>query len=196
MPIRNWLGGLLIIIVIVLIVVTSWSIAATESKSVTPGSADDPIITKSYVDEQVAKLVATELSKMKQSFEQQMTEQVKEAKETAQATFVEELKKMKQVAEMESANVKLVTIKPGYWLQLQLGAEVILRKGKAISANPERSGISNVTTGKSVGHRELIPADHLLMFSKDSRGIQHSSFSKVNLVVLVKGNHAIKKIGK
>jgi hypothetical protein len=125
-----------------------------------PGSVNDPLVTKSYVDEQVAKAVKSELEKQKS---------------TGNVSASREL--------------LVVELNPGESLIAGSGAEFIVRNGKAVAIGG-KDGIPDITDGDSIADGELIPLNHLLLFPRDDgRGIQPHPDQKTTVFVMVRGSY-------
>lgn len=125
-----------------------------------PGSVSDPLITKSYVDEALTKLVREEL-----------------AKQTGSGTS-------------GAAEMKTVTLKHGESLLAGPGTEFIVRVGKAVAVSNSSNGIPDVTGGKDVPAGEIIGLNHLLIFPSEGRGIKHADREQVTIFVMVRGSYS------
>lgn len=126
------------------------------TSSVTPGTVNDPVVTKSYVDEQIAKLAGGSTGSGNTGG-------------TATAT-------------LEVVNVPVDRI-----LMVNAGSEIVIRTGKAVAYSTDGNGISDVTDGSDIKNGSSVPANHLIWFPRDGRGIQAAPGSKNGLTVLVKG---------
>ncbi|MEK4248285.1 hypothetical protein [Paenibacillus sp. FSL W7-1287] len=129
------------------------------TSSVTPGTVNDPVVTKSYVDEQIAKLGGSGASGGGSSSASQALE--------------------------------VVTVPVGKTLMVNAGSEAVVRGGKAIAYSSDANGISDVTAGVDIKKGSPVPANHLIWFPREGRGIQASSDSKTSLIVLVKGTYTL-----
>lgn len=138
-------------------VIAAQSTSQAESGA-TPGSADDPIVTKSYVDQKVAELVRQELAK---------------------------------VGGSGGTALEVVTVPSGKRLIVTGGSEVIVRSGKAVAYSPDSNGLSDLTDGKDIAPGKPVPANHLILFPRDGRGIEADPASANGLIVLVRGTYHI-----
>ncbi|HOQ36900.1 MAG TPA: hypothetical protein PLR73_04240 [Acetivibrio sp.] len=134
-----------------------------------PGSEDDPVVSQSYVDEQINSL--------KSSLDE-MTKKYEEAQE--------------RLKEIESYG-KFVPLElnKGQVLIAGESAEIILRGGKALAIGGEGGGLSDITSGSGadVNTDQEVPLNHLLLISRnDGRGIKVVS---EKAWVLVKGPYTI-----
>lgn len=169
------------------------------SSSPEPGSHEDPIVTKSYVDLELGKLSAEINTRLLQ-----IASELKESKKDdsvavdALAGKVFELAMdvhnlNKQVEDLSKfARFKVVELEPGQIMTLGESAEIILRAGKALAIAGEKGdGLADITTDgvkNNLVTNDIVPLNHLLLISRDDgRGIR--AVSKV--WVLVKGDYTI-----
>lgn len=144
---------------------TLWpSIVKGDSESLTPGSVEDPVVTKSYVDEQIAKLGTGSVSGGNNGGSN---------------------------GSGESAALEVVEIPIGKTLVAAAGAEVVVRVGKAIAYSSDTNGISDLTAGTDIKKGYLVPTNHLIWFPREGRGIQGASDETKALTVLVKGSYTL-----
>lgn len=132
------------------------------SSSVKPGTVNDPVVTKSYVDEQISKLQGGTGSSSGGSGSSATT-----------------------------AALEVVEVLKGQTLMVMAGSEVVVRAGKAVAYSSDANGLSDVTAGVDIKSGEAVPSNHLIWFPRDGRGIQVDSSSKTSLTVLVKGPYYI-----
>ncbi|WP_411675155.1 hypothetical protein [Cohnella faecalis] len=141
------------------------SVAEADVNESTPGLADDPIVTKSYVDKKVAELVAAELEKIGAG--------------GGQGTGT--------MAQLEVVNVAL-----GQKLTIAAGGELIVRTGKAIAFSSDTNGLSDMTDGLDIKPGAVVGNNHLILFPRDGRGVHPDPKGKVGLTVLVRGGYTLK----
>lgn len=128
------------------------------------GGASDPLVTRSYVDDQINKV----LEKINSSNSGGNTE--------------------------GSANIKQKSFTPvfvtvGQSLYGKEGTEIILRSGKGTAIVPTPEGISNITTGQDLKNNATVGKNHLLITPKDDgRGIKVTE----NAWFLIRGDYTIK----
>jgi hypothetical protein len=188
-----------IIFMLMVASVTGWLIGSwshAEELTTTPGTVDDPLVSKSYLDEQVEKLVGRELDAMQKGFNQQLTDAIATNQAQAKQDLAQELKKMRESAVSAQTNYEIVPVKSGQMIVLGGGAEAIVRQGKAQLFSPDANGISNITVGKALFNRDQLVNDHLLVFPRDGRGIFQQSNFKADLIVMVRGGYQIKPVVK
>ncbi|RIX51099.1 hypothetical protein D3P08_18490 [Paenibacillus nanensis] len=130
--------------------------------AVTPGTIEDPVVTKSYVDEQIAKISG--------------------GGTTGGSTD----------GAAEAAGLEVVEVPIGKTLMVSAGGEVVVRVGKAVAYSSDTNGISDLTGGIDIKSGKDVPTNHLIWFPRDGRGIKGHPDEIVPLTVLVKGSYTIK----
>jgi hypothetical protein len=137
----------------------------TSANTAIPGSVEDPLVTKSYMDEEIAKI---------------------------KAELKAELGKSTPGVPSSSTGAELVVEKLETNQQLIAGAgtEVIVRTGQVLGiVSPAGDGIPDVTEGVDIKGTK-IPHNHLLLFPRnDGRGIK---VIKGPSYVMVRGSYEIK----
>ena len=89
------------------------------------------------------------------------------------------------------AALEVVTLPAGKRLIVTGGSEVIVRSGKAVAYSPDSNGLSDLTDGKDIAPGKPVPANHLILFPRDGRGIEADPASANGLIVLVRGTYHI-----
>ena len=154
---------------------------ASSGVGIEPGSEQDPIVAKSYVDEKFATL-ARENSNLKSLVQQQQK-------------TIEQLSK--DVNDLRnnpgsggaSAAFEVVVLEYGQTLYTGDGTEIVLRSGKAKAIKGEYGGLSDVTSANDIEDGADISPNHLIICARDDgRGV--GAFSKCYF--LVRGKHRIK----
>ncbi|HEX7056196.1 MAG TPA: hypothetical protein VF260_03225 [Bacilli bacterium] len=126
-----------------------------------PGSVNDPVVTKSYVDETVQELVKSELAKRTQTGgdSSEMTVIMLQPGQTLYA----------------GAGAEFI-VRPG---------------GKAVAFSTDGNGIPDLTSGEDLPNGKLIEFNHLLIFPRDGgRGIKPAPSEKHNVYVMVRGKYS------
>ncbi|WP_054957728.1 hypothetical protein [Paenibacillus dakarensis] len=126
-----------------------------------PGTTDDPVVTKSYVDQQIQQALGGGTTQPGNP-----------------GTTTED-------------EIKVVTLKPGKILIADAGAEFIVRSGKAIIYTQDSNGVADLTDGKDLLNGQAAPLNHLLSFPRDGRGIKVKDGVTSNLIVMVRGGYTI-----
>ncbi|WP_258171042.1 hypothetical protein [Paenibacillus sp. R14(2021)] len=154
---------------------TTWSSQA--ETSIVPGSVNDPVVTKSYIDKQVADLVKAELGK--QGVDQTKLQQTLDAFQ----------KEMEQ--NQGGQKVEVVTVPVGKRLIAKDGAEFIVRAGKAAVYSADANGISDLTDGKDITNGKSVPNNHLILFPRGGRGVTTATGQTTGLTVMVRGGYEL-----
>ncbi len=143
--------------------------------STAPGTADDPVVTKSYVDQQIQKALnggGGTTTPTKPTTPTNPTNPAQPSQGTDE--------------------VKNVALKPGKILIADAGAEFIVRSGNAVIYTEDSNGVADLTDGKDLLNGQVAPKNHLLSFPREGRGIQVKEGQKNGLIVMVRGGYTIK----
>ena len=150
-----------VIIIFTLIVVVSMVYASTKDL----GSKDDPIVTLSYLEEQITRL--------KDYIDKKST-----LSDGSQP-----------ISSADGATYEVVELEKGQYLVAGAGTEIILRAGEATAIISPLGGLSDVTGARDIQQDERIPTNHLLIIPRDDgRGLRALSDS----FLLVRGKYTIK----
>ncbi len=127
-----------------------------------PGSSTDPIVTKSYVDDQISKVL--------ESIEGTSSDSTTTSTTTDALAYTP------------------VYVSTGQSLIGKEGTEIILRTGKGTAIVPSVDGIPDITSGTDLTSDESITINHLLIIPRDDgRGVLVTE----NAWFLVKGDYEI-----
>ncbi|RED84023.1 hypothetical protein [Cohnella phaseoli] len=129
----------------------------------TPGSVDDPIVTKAYVDATVAKLVKQELEKVGSG------------------------------SGAASSELEVVTVPWGSKLIVGDGGEMIVRSGKAIAYSSDANGLSDLTDGTDIKPGKPVGNNHLILNPRGERGVEADPKQGKGLIVLVRGGYKLQQ---
>ncbi|MFD2615541.1 hypothetical protein [Paenibacillus gansuensis] len=154
---------------------TGYQYVSNADGTTQPGSSNDPIVTKSYVDQQVAELVKKEIAKL----------------DGTKPTVPD-----KPSTGAGSAAMGLVTVKPGETIVGAEGTEFVIRAGKGIAYTEDGGGLSDLTGGKDIAGGTVLAGNHYIVAPRAKRGITADAKTKVSLVVLVRGDYTIKMADK
>jgi len=146
--------------------------AEGEGANVTPGSVEDPVVTKSYVDQKIAALGGTDKGN-------------NTTKPSTKPDTVGD-------KDSESTGIDIVLLKAGQTLMMQDGAEAIVRIGKAVAFSPDANGIADVTDGIDIKSGSKVPNNHLVIFPRGGRGIMPDPAQSNGLTVMVRGGYEVK----
>ncbi len=152
----KWVGASAILAVGIMFGAFVSNSLSVGTSSVTPGTVNDPVVTKGYVDEQIAKLGG--------------------GGSTGAVT---------------ATKLEVVSVPAGTILMADAGTEVVVRSGKAAAYSSDSNGISDVTAGVDIKSGASVPANHLIWFPREGRGIQVQAGATGSLIVLVKGPYSL-----
>lgn len=136
--------------------------------AITPGTIEDPVVTKSYVDEQIAKLSGGVTTP---------------GGSTGGSTGS---------GGTEASALEIVELPVGKTLMVSAGGEAVVRVGKAVAYSSDSNGISDLTGGVDIKSGNDVPTNHLIWFPRDGRGIKGHPDETVPLTLMVRGTYTIK----
>ncbi|MEK5640215.1 hypothetical protein BK138_28335 [Paenibacillus rhizosphaerae] len=140
------------------------------------GTADDPVVTKSYVDQQIQKALGGGATTP--------------TNPTA-PTDSGNNNSGNNNSSSSSDQVTIVTVKPGEKLIAAAGAEFIVRNGHAVIYSADSNGVADLTDGKDVTNGQAVGNNHLMSFPRAGRGIMVQDGVKSSLTVMVRGGYSI-----
>lgn len=152
---------------------------AIEASSSTPGSVDDPLAAKSYVDTRIAEAISNiDLANVDQPVTEPTPDPEPGSPTTGDTIIINEGSLF--VVEFIPAGQKLV---------VEASGEVILRAGTATAiGNAGGDGISDVTTGYDIADGEEVPLNHHIIIPRtDGRGL----YITQDAYIMVKGQYSI-----
>lgn len=153
---------------------TQWTTSADgETDGLTPGSVDDPVVTKSYVDQKIASITGGS----------QPGAPAPGTNPPADDSDAD-----------DAAGIKIVSVPSGQTLLLGDGAEAIVRVGKAVAYSPDTNGIADVTLGEDIKSGQAVANNHLIIFPRGGRGVAPDPAQKNGLTVMVRGEYELKAI--
>lgn len=136
-----------------------------------PGSEEDPLVTRSYVDRLISELTGVQGG----AGHQQVDAIVNEVLNRLAGGGV-------------SDTFTPVPMTSGQTLFGNEGTEIILRSGSAVVQASGSDGLANVTTGVDLGLGEAIERNHMLIVPRaDGRGVHATS----DVWLLVKGGFTV-----
>ncbi|MFK7694769.1 hypothetical protein [Paenibacillus sp. HJGM_3] len=174
------------------------------TSSTQPGSVDDPVITKSYFDQQINQKVAEAITK------QPATDAA------IQQAVAAEIAKLKQelaagglgsgtgspgtgsgtgttpgTGTSVDGQLQVVQLPPGKTIYAGVGAELIVRTGKTIAVSNDDNGIPDVTAGKDIPAGAAVENNHLLIFPREGRGVKPDPKNVGDIYIMVRGGYII-----
>ena len=176
-------------LVLTLPVFLSSSVAgADQTANAAAGSADDPLVTLSYINKvfkpQIEQLVSDKLKDFKPA--------AVTVPSPAPATTEPPVQNVYVMSENASASYVVLELTKGQKLHVKSGSlELILRPGgtAAVISQYQTQGIADLTTGNELLNGESLPVNHSLLIPRDDgRGI---SVTSVIAYVMVRGDYEI-----
>ena len=131
-----------------------------------PGASDDPLISKSYIENQL-------MPQIKQYIESRLAE-VGGSGGAAAGT---------------ADKFNVVNASAGQQIICSAGTELILRMGSASVIATEKGGIADTTDGFDLADGAFMPSNHLLIVPvSDGRGVRATT----DIIVMIKGGYTVK----
>ncbi len=163
---------------ILAIVIIGATVESAETSQ--PGSSSDPIVSKSYVDEQI--------NEIKLLLQENNSNQNTDNFSQNQINSI-----LSQINSMQTGNSSMASYVPvsasrGQKIIGEEGTEIILRSGAAVSYSPNSDGIVNATKGLDLKNGEYIGKNNILIVPRsDGRGVSVTS----DAWFMVRGRFAI-----
>ena len=133
-----------------------------------PGASDDPLISKSYIENQL-------MPQIKQYIESRLAEVGGGGSGSAAAVTADKF--------------NVVNASAGQQIICSAGTELILRMGSASVIATEKGGIADTTDGFDLADGTFMPANHLLIVPvSDGRGVRATT----DIIVMIKGGYTVK----
>ncbi len=166
------------------------------------GSAEDPLITQSYLEQVLTPSLTTaaentaktQASTYQSTMERKIVEMSQAldnkiaslaAKLTNDDTFV---KKVTDAGGVEEENEwETVNVAPGSTLKLDVDTEIVLRKGSATCVESAGTGLTDLSGGGVLSADEALTQDHRYIATTQSAGFHATS----SVTVLVNGGHSV-----
>ncbi|KPV60502.1 hypothetical protein QJ48_05145 [Paenibacillus sp. A3] len=181
------------LVTVVLILLFSTIVYADSNNTSTqPGSVDDPIITKSYFEQNIAKQVADEFAK--QSINEEKIKQLIAAELAKQGSGSGTSPSTGSDTGNNAASnsgLTVVKLQQGQTLYGGAGTEFIVRTGKVIAVSSDDNGIPDVTSGKDISAGAAVELNHLLIVPREGRGVKPDAKNKQEIYVMVLGSYLI-----
>ena len=140
------------------------------SLAVEPGSASDPLVTLSYLNETFLGQVMTQVDQKIAARNSQLLQQSGGTGSTSSAEFT------------------VVTLSSGQTLTGDIGCEVMLRIGSASCVSPSNPGLIDETTAATLNNGSALSVNHLYMMTIEGRGVKAGA---ATTKLLVRGSYTI-----
>ena len=140
------------------------------SLAVEPGSATDPLVTLSYLNDVFLGQIMTKVDQKIAARNSQLLQQSGGA------------------GGMSGVEFAVVTLSKGQVLTGDIGCEVMLRVGTASCVSPSNPGLIDETTAASLNNGGALAANHLSMMTIEGRGVKAGSDTPK---LLVRGSYTI-----
>ena len=180
---------------LVAVLVFSGALVAASLLSGTPGSAQDPLVTESYVTEQldIERQLRLELEARLARLETQglpandaQTQSAAPIQQDADATEARllSLEQALERATLPDDSLQVVSLHAGEAIVGEAGTEMILRSGEVSVLASASGGLADLTSAQDLGDGDMIHPNHLLLVPRtDQRGVLAST----DAVLLVRG---------
>ena len=140
------------------------------SLAVEPGSASDPLVTLSYLNETFLGQVMTQVDQKIAARNSQLLQQSGGTGSTSSAEFT------------------VVTLSGGQTLTGDIGCEVMLRIGSASCVSPSNPGLIDETAAAALNNGGALAVNHLYMMTIEGRGVKAGA---ATTKLLVRGSYTI-----
>lgn len=151
-----------------------------------PGSAADPVVSKSYMDTQI-DILQTQLNDLQTQIDKLQTA-ISEGTGTPSTPSNPETPDT-PATPAEAPKFEVVKVEAGQKLIGEASTEIILRSGTATAIAGASGGVSDVTEGVDLSQDTAVTKNHLLIIPvDDGRGIRCTSVC----YVMVKGGYTLK----
>ena len=139
------------------------------------GTADDPLVTLSYLNETFLAAV------------QKRIDEAVASRNASLTAYIDG--KLGGGSAGTASSFAVVTIPAGKTLVGDIGCEVMLRVGGATCVSPSTPGLIDETTGGTLENGKALVKNHLYMMTIEGRGVKAGSGT---VKVLVRGSYTIK----
>ncbi len=141
------------------------------SMAVEPGSASDPLVTLSYLND-------TFLGQIMEKVDQKIAARNSQLAQIAGGG----------TASASSVEFAVVTLSQGQVLTGDIGCEVMLRVGSAVCVSPSSPGLIDETAASTLNNGGALAANHLYMMTIEGRGVKAGSDTTK---LLVRGGYTV-----
>lgn len=158
------------ILVLLLSISVYFNITLAADSTPEPGSDQDPLVSKSYVDSHTASQTQ-ELADLKAKYETAQSE-IK--------TLKDEVESLKTSGGGGGQSMKVVSVKAGQAVYTGAGTEVVICQGKAVAIKGQGGGLLDVTAARELPSGAALVLNHLNISSRDdNRGFKTDSACRI-----------------
>lgn len=130
-----------------------------------PGASDDPLISKSYIENQLMPEIRRYVE-----------------------SKIAEVKSGGTSSSSSGEKFEVVEVKAGGEVICAAGTELILRMGSATVIATEKGGAADTTSGFDLANGEAMPSNHLLIIPvSDGRGVK----ANTDIILMIKGGYTV-----
>ncbi len=175
------------------------------------GSADDPVVTKSYVDQQIQKALGGNLnsgasngssgsstnnnsnasSGTKNNSSSSSNNSSSSSNTSNLNTGAATGSSSNSTSTSATAKIDIVELRPGKTLIAAAGTQIIVRHGNGTVYSDGTNGIVDVTDGTDLVGNQAIANNHLLLFPRDGRGVMVTANQTSNATLMVIGSYDV-----
>ncbi|MFD0680749.1 MULTISPECIES: hypothetical protein [unclassified Paenibacillus] len=154
------------------------------------GTIDDPVITKSYFEQNISLKVAEEMNK--QTITEDKVKQIIAAElgnnKGGSSGSTNPQPPPAAITDSGSTSLSVLKLEPGQTLYGTTGTEMIVRSGKVTIISSDENGVPDVTSGKDILAGSTVELNHLLIIPREGRGIKSDPKLKQDIYVMVRGS--------
>lgn len=148
------------------------------------GTENDPLITLSYLNTTATPEILKQVDSKVGEYEQSLADKLDGAIQGYSQDMEDAL--AAQAERPDGASYKVVTLRKGQVLSMDIGCEVMLRIGSAVCVSPSSPGLIDVTGGSTLDNGKDLVTNHLYMATITGRSIKATVN---NTKVLVRGSY-------
>ncbi|UJF33241.1 hypothetical protein [Paenibacillus hexagrammi] len=151
----------------------------SQAEAPSPGSSSDPVITKSYFDQNTLSE-----AKVQALIEDALAKNVSSQQGSSSTTTT-------PTTSATAASITVIQLKADQTLYAGAGAEFIVRTGKTVAVSNDGDGVPDVTAGKDIASGSAVELNHLLIFPREGRGIKPAPKNTADIYIMVRGSYLL-----
>lgn len=164
-----------------LLMVVSAMLLMTFSAAAEAGSAGDPLVTLSYLNE-------TYLPNLLTRVDEKLTARNKELNAQIDRKIADAVGSVSSESGGTAATFTVVTLSNGQTLTGEIGCEVLLRVGTATCVAASSPGLVDETAGGTLAGGKALTTNHLYMMTIENRGVKATA---ATVKLMVRGTYTI-----